>query len=124
MADASVLGIHPPATVRIDLDGWVQDWPWDAVQVLNDRITVSADVAQLPDTLHPGASSVYEGGRRTFLFYPYEHAQACCTAHATGRFFPPVRHPFSWIFHGRESFTVTAGPAQPLSMDSAAPVRS
>ena len=24
---ATALGIHPPHTVRIDLAGWVQDWP-------------------------------------------------------------------------------------------------
>lgn len=100
MADASALGIHPPNTVRIDLDGWVQDWPFEQVQIGGEEILIT-----MPRP---------EQGR-TIIYYRYEHARACCAAHATGRFFPPPNHPPAWTFHGRESFTVTAGPPQPVS---------
>ena len=96
MADASVLGIHPPATVRIDLGGWVQDWPWHCVDVYGDELVISVPLT---------------GGRRRVVFYPYEHALQVAPT------FPaPV-----WRFHGRDSFTVTAGPAQAAAMDTAGP---
>lgn len=116
MADASVLGIYPPSTVRIDLDGWVHDWPWEAVRVLGDRVEiVVASVKRLPDIVHQDVCSRYEGRSQVALYYPYEHAQACCVAHELERFYPPIAHPRSWAFHGRETFFVTAGPAQPPS---------
>lgn len=90
MADASVLGIHPPSTVRISLDGWVEDWPWETVEVLGDRVLIAPN-------------------GRPVLYYPYEHAYAASTRWGV------------WIFHGREDFTITAGPAQAPSMDTAGP---
>jgi hypothetical protein len=86
MADASVLGIHPPSTVRIDLDGWIQDWPFECVEVLGDRVNISPL-------------------GRPVIYYPYEHARPA----APGLLVP------TWFFHGRQSFVVKAGPAQLVS---------
>lgn len=91
LADASVLGIHPPSTVRIDYDGWTQDWPWHTVEILGNELVISVPLAS---------------GRRRVLFYPYDHARE----DADG-----------WTFHGRQPFTITAGPAQPAAMDTAGP---
>lgn len=55
MADASVLGIHPPSMVRIIMeDGWTQDWPWEWVQCEGDRILIAPDGDPV-------------------IYYPYEH---------------------------------------------------
>lgn len=85
MADASVLGIYPPHTVRVNLDGWVQDWPFECVEVLGDELVVSV---------------LLTSGRRRVVFYPYEHA-------LERRTIAPM-----WVFHGRETFYVSRGPAQ------------
>jgi hypothetical protein len=116
MADASVLGIHPPSTVRIDLDGWIQDWPWHCVDVYGDELVISVPLT---------------GGRRRVVFYPYEHAEPLYTipapyenALAWGRLTgEPTTVPVErkWRFHGREEFTVCAGPVQPAAMDTAGP---
>lgn len=108
MADASALGIHPPNTVRIDMGDWQQDWPYEQVELFGDRVEIHGPRATLSDGLVCSA---------VLVRYEYEHARACCTAHATGRFFPPIEHPVAWIFHGREDFTVTAGPPQAPSVN-------
>jgi hypothetical protein len=84
MADASVLGIHPPSTVRIDLDGWVQEWPWHTVEILGNELVISVPLT---------------AGRRRVVFYPYEHAQE-------------DGEPGVWTFLGRQPFTVCAGAPQ------------
>jgi hypothetical protein len=87
MADASVLGIHPPSTVRIDLDGWIQDWPFEWVSIDGDRVIIAPT-------------------GRPVIHYPYEHA---------------AERDDGWTFHGREPFTICAGPVQPAAMDTAGP---
>jgi hypothetical protein len=90
MGDATVLGIRPAHTIRINMGGWVQDWPFETVEVHGTEITISAL------------------GRR-IVYYPYEHAHRL--DHDT------------WLFCGRENFTITEGTPQPHSMDTAGPIR-
>lgn len=85
--DASVLGIVPPATVRIDLTGWVHDWPWHMVAVLDSNIFIAAPTPGTP----------------TVIRYPYEHRHE--------------QPDGSWLFVGIEDFTVTAGPPQAPSVN-------
>ena len=92
MADVSVLGIHPPSTVRIDLDGWIQDWPFGWVSVEGDRVVISPQ-------------------DRPVIHYLYEHARPGA---------PDLLVP-TWFFHGRQDFIVKAGPPQPLAMDTGSP---
>lgn len=93
MADASVLGINPPATVRVNLDGWQQDWPWDCVDVHGDELVISVPLTHR---------------RRRVVFYPYEHAREIKVYDDDGMH-------SGWLFHGSEDFFVTPGPPQPLS---------
>jgi hypothetical protein len=98
MADASVLGIHPPSTVRIVMeDGWMQDWPWHWVEVYGDELVISVPLVS---------------GRRRVVSYAYEHVHG--VAEGVRRSDPdgPV-----WRFHGRVSFFVTAGPSQAPSLN-------
>jgi hypothetical protein len=115
MADASALGIYPPATVRIDMGGWVQDWPWDTVKLTGNAILIRGYTGRVK--VSHCLRDPLDIGEQGLCYYPYEHAQPCCTAHATGRFYPPIAHPPAWVFHGSETFTVTAGPPQAPSVN-------
>jgi hypothetical protein len=89
---ATALGIHPPHTVRIDLAGWVQDWPYEVVQVTGAQLVIR-------DPAH-----------RRLLYYPYEHRHQL----------PDGSWLFvGGITHG--DFTVSAGPERLPSMDTAGP---
>jgi len=87
MADAGALGIYPPSTVRIDMGGWVQDWAFECV-ALEDHPATGTCVAILVN-------------HNRIVIYRYEHAQQ--------------QDDGTWIFHGREDFTITAGPPHPPS---------
>lgn len=63
MADASVLGLDARAAVRIEYDDSFEDWPFDQVEVLEDRINVRVRVWPI------------DGADRPVIHYPYEHAQ-------------------------------------------------
>lgn len=99
MVSASELGIYPPSTVRIDMGGWVQDWPFECVVLYDDLVLIS-------HSLHLVSAEARARGVG-LVHYCYEHAHQ--------------QDDGSWLFIGREDFTITAGPAQPLSMDTAAP---
>ena len=89
---ATALGILPPRTVRIDLGGWVQDWPFEVVEVTDAQLVIR------------------DPCRRQIVYYPYEHAHK--------------QPDGSWLFVGgitHRDFTVSAGPVQPPSMDTAGP---
>lgn len=98
MADASALGIHPPSTVRIDMSGWVQDWPWHQVELEGDRVRIT--LAHLAERRKRPPAARQE---QTCVTYYYEHARQLDDG--------------TWIFHGREDFTVTAGPPQAPSVN-------
>lgn len=104
-SDASYLGIHPPATVRIDMDGWVQDWPFEQVIILRDRVAVSKGGEWTPK-----ADTIPADG--TMVYYPFTSFGPCCVAHATGRIYPPIRHSPHFVFFGPTPFIVCAGPPQ------------
>lgn len=100
MADATVLGIQPPATVRIEYDDSYEDWPFELVNVLGDRIEIVVTV--WPDEEFRPLS-------QTILHYPYEHAQELPDG--------------SWRFLGGEhaEFFVRPGAPQPLALDTTGP---
>lgn len=81
------------------MSGWVQDWPFECVDVGGVRVLIKGYVSLMP-VIH-GLRDPIEIGEQGFCYYPYEHARRLDDG--------------SWIFHGAEDFTITPGPPQPPS---------
>jgi hypothetical protein len=115
MANASALGIHPPATVRIAMGGWVHDWPFECVEVGGDMILISGYVGP-PFPVAHALLDPADVGKRGLLYYPYEHAtQAGIDPNSP--FLLERQDLVRWLFHGREDFIVSAGPPQVPSLN-------
>jgi hypothetical protein len=74
------------------MGGWVQDWPWETVELTGEQLIVR------------------DPSRRRIVYYPCEHADE--------------QPDGSWLFVGaitHGDFTVSAGPVQQPSLDTASP---